>query len=83
LQLSLYALAAKECLGTVPERLSLYFVSTDEIVSSTRTDAQLAEVEDKVLSVADLILAGKFEPVHDDFKCRRCEYAALCLAMES
>lgn len=83
LQLSLYALAVRECLGLVPERLSLYFLSSDEIVSSSRTETQLEEVKTKVLSVADLILSGDFQPTSDHFRCGRCDYAALCPARES
>jgi DNA helicase-2/ATP-dependent DNA helicase PcrA len=82
LQLSLYALAVKECLGLVPERLSLYFLSSDEIVSSCRTDEQLEEVRSRVQSVADMILARKFDPAPDHFRCGRCDYATLCRAME-
>ncbi|HEY3297904.1 MAG TPA: ATP-dependent DNA helicase [Armatimonadota bacterium] len=83
MQLSVYALAVRECLGLKAEKLSLYFLKTDEIISTTRTDEQLAEVVERILSVADLIEARKFEPNPDPFKCGRCDYNAICPATEA
>lgn len=82
LQLTMYALAVRECLGLRAEKLSLYFLKTDEVISTTRTDEQLAAVEEHVLSVAEAISARKFEPVSDAFKCGRCDYSGICPAME-
>lgn len=82
LQLSLYALAVRECLGLVPERLSLYFLSTDEILSTTRTEEQLQMVTEKVLTVADAILSRKFPSNPADFKCGRCDFAGICSERE-
>lgn len=82
LQLTIYALAVRECLGLKAEKLSLYFLKTDEIISTTRTDEQLEAVKEHILSVADSICARKFEPVFDTFKCARCDYAGICPAME-
>jgi len=83
LQLTLYALAVKECLGLVPESLCLHFLSSDEILSTTRSDEQLEMVKDQVLSVADAITARRFSPNPNDFRCARCDYAGLCPALES
>jgi RecB family exonuclease len=82
LQLTMYALAVRECLGLRAEKLSLYFLKTDEVVSTTRTNEQLAAVEEHALSVAKAISARKFEPIPDAFKCGRCDYAGICPAME-
>lgn len=82
LQLTLYALAVRECLGLRAEKLSLYFLKSDEIVSSTRTDEQLAVVKDHVLSVAESICARRFDPIPEAFKCGRCDYARICPATE-
>lgn len=82
LQLSMYALAVRECLGLRADRLSLHFLQTDEIISTTRTDVQLSEVVEHVLSVAEAISARKFDPNPDSFKCGRCDYAGICPAME-
>jgi len=82
LQLSMYALAVRECLGLRAEQLSLHFLQTDEIISTARTDTQLSEVVEHVLSVAEAISARKFDPNPDGFKCGRCDYAGICPAME-
>lgn len=82
LQLTIYALAVRECLGLRAEKLSLYFLKTDEIISTTRTNEQLDAVKEHVLSIAESISARKFEPIFDTFKCSRCDYAGICPAME-
>jgi RecB family exonuclease len=82
LQLGIYALAVREGLGLRAEKLSLYFLQKDEIVTTTRTDEQLAAVVDEVLSVAEGISSRRFEPNPGDFKCGRCDYAGICPAME-
>lgn len=82
LQLTMYALAVRDCLGLKVEKLSLYFLKTDEIVSTTRSDAQLMEAVDHILSVAESISARRFEPNAESFKCGRCDYAGICPAME-
>lgn len=82
LQLTIYALAVRECLGLEAKDLSLYFLQTDEIFTATRTEEQLAAVEEEVLSVAENILARRFEPAPDAFKCGRCDYAGICWARD-
>ncbi len=82
LQLSMYALAVRECLGLRAEKLSLHFLQTDEMISTTRTDTQLSEVVGQVLSVAEAISARKFEANPDGFRCSRCDFAGICPAME-
>jgi DNA helicase-2/ATP-dependent DNA helicase PcrA len=82
LQLTTYAYAVRESLGLRAGKLSLYFLNTDEIFSTTRTDDQLSAMVDHVLEVADLISARQFEPLPEPFKCGRCDYAGICPAME-
>lgn len=82
LQLSLYAMAVKECLGLVPERLSLYFLASDEMLWTTRNEEEMEEVREKVLAVADAIISNRFDAKPDGFRCSRCDYALLCSACE-
>ncbi|MHB1458074.1 MAG: ATP-dependent helicase [Armatimonadota bacterium] len=82
LQLTIYALAARDCLGLRADKLSLYFLKTNEIITTTRTDAQLDEVKEHVLKVVESIQARKFEPVYEAFKCARCDYAGICPVTE-
>jgi RecB family exonuclease len=82
LQLTIYALAVQECLGLKAEKLSLYYLMSDEVISTTRNNEQLSSVKEHILSIAESICARKFEPIADSFKCARCDYAGICPAME-
>lgn len=77
LQLSLYALGAREVLGYEPVRLTFYNLTTNEAVSTTRSAAELAEAEQRVLEVADEIRAQHF-PARPGFVCRTCEFQPIC-----
>ncbi len=81
LQLSLYALAAREMLGLNPARLVLYNLQSNEAVVSARDAKQLKEATDTVLEAAADIRAGEF-PAQPGFPCKTCEYESLCPAHE-
>ncbi len=77
LQLSLYALAAREVLRLQPVRLTFYNLTTNEPVSSSRDEQDLKETKERVEQVAAQIRAEQFEP-KPGFHCRYCEYQPLC-----
>ncbi len=81
LQLSLYALAAREVLDYNPVRLVFYNLQTNEAVSTSREEKQLNKARADVQEVAADIRAGKF-PVKPGFACRSCEYRPICPAYE-
>ena len=81
LQLSLYALAARDQLGLQPAKLTFYNLTTNEAVSATRDNKQLKEAVGDVQEVAEQIRAGEFS-AHPGFYCRTCEYQPLCPAHE-
>ena len=81
LQLSLYALAAREVLELSPERLVLYNLMTNEAIVTERDAKALAAARKIVAETADLIRAGDF-PVKPGFVCGYCEFQALCPAHE-
>jgi DNA helicase-2/ATP-dependent DNA helicase PcrA len=81
LQLSLYALAARDVLELVPERLVFYNLTTNEPIATTRDEQSLKQAEDKVAEVADRIRAGDFSP-RPGFVCRYCDFRPLCPAHE-
>ena len=81
LQLSLYALAAKETLGKHADRLVLYNLENNTSVSTTRTDAELEEAKLRVQKVADGIAQGKFH-ANPKYHCSFCPYRNLCPATE-
>ncbi len=77
LQLSLYALGAREVLGYDPVRLVFYNLSTNDAVATTRDERALAEAQDTVQEVAVDIRAGEF-PAKSGFWCRYCEFQPVC-----
>jgi len=81
LQLSIYALAAKEKWGYRADRLAFYNLEENAAVVTTRSDAQLAAAKLKVEEVARKIAAGDFEP-NKGFHCIFCNYRNLCPATE-
>jgi DNA helicase-2/ATP-dependent DNA helicase PcrA len=81
LQLSLYAVAAKECWDKNPERLVFYNLETNAAVSTTRSELQLEEAKAQVEEVAQKITSGQFDPT-PGFHCGFCAYRRLCPATE-
>jgi len=81
LQLSIYALAAREKWGYLADRLVLYNLEGNSPVVTRRNDFQLGEARSRVTQVAENIAAGKFDP-KPGFYCRFCAYRNLCPATE-
>jgi DNA helicase-2/ATP-dependent DNA helicase PcrA len=81
LQLSLYALAAREVLDLNPVRLTFYNLQSNEAVFTSRGEKELDQAREVVQEVAAEIRAGQF-PAHPGFLCRSCAYQPLCPAHE-
>jgi len=81
LQLSLYALAAKEIFEWNPVRLVFHYLQNNQIQVTTRDVKQLEEAQAIVLEAADDIRAGQFPP-NPGFVCRSCAYKPICPAYE-
>lgn len=81
LQLSVYAIAAREILELEPSRLVFYNLMTNEPVASTRDAKALAATKQRIAEVADQIRAGEFSPKMG-FSCGYCDYKPLCPAHE-
>ena len=77
LQLSLYALAARETWGYHSERLVFHNLDGNSPISTQRSDVQLDEARLHVEDIAEQIAAGKFEP-KTGFHCSWCSYRSLC-----
>ena len=80
-QLSAYALAAREVFDWNPARLTLHFLQTNQSVSATRDDKQLKKVRAEIQEAAADIRAGEF-PAKPGFACRFCDYESICPARE-
>ena len=81
LQLSLYALAAKEVWGKRAERLVLYNLENNTAISTTRCDAELEEAKRRVEEAAEKIACGLFNAKYG-YHCNLCPYRNLCPATE-
>lgn len=81
LQLSLYALAAKEIFEWNPVRLVFHYLQTNQTQVTTRDTKQLDEAQKIVLEAAADIRAGEFPP-NPGFICRNCAYKPICPAHE-
>ena len=81
LQLSIYALAAKEILELNPVRLAFHYLQNNQILATTRDEKQLDEAQGIVLEAAGQIRAGQF-PAKPGFVCRSCAYKPICPAHE-
>lgn len=80
-QLSIYALAAREVLEIEPTRLVFYNLMTNEAITTARDAKSLAVTRQKINEVADLIRAKQFAP-NPNYGCSSCDYKSLCPAHE-
>jgi DNA helicase II / ATP-dependent DNA helicase PcrA len=81
LQLSIYAMAAREKWGYQADRLVFYNLGENHAVTTARGKLQLDAAKAKVEDVADRIEAGQFAP-KTGYHCRLCPYRNLCPATE-
>jgi DNA helicase-2/ATP-dependent DNA helicase PcrA len=81
LQLSLYALAAKEIFEWNPVRLIFHYLQNNQVQVTTRDAKQLDEAQKIVQEAAADIRAGEFPP-RPGFICRSCAYKPICPAHE-
>jgi len=81
LQLSIYALAAREKWGYRADRLVLYNLEGNSPVVTLRSDLELEAARSRVIEVSASVAAGNFQP-KPSFNCRFCAYRSLCPATE-
>jgi DNA helicase II / ATP-dependent DNA helicase PcrA len=81
LQLSLYAIAARETLGKRADRLIFHNLENNTAISTARSDTELEEAKLRVQKVAAAIARGEFPP-NPKFHCAFCPYRNLCPATE-
>ncbi|MBP9718703.1 ATP-dependent helicase [Candidatus Gracilibacteria bacterium] len=79
MQLSLYALAAEKSLKIPISKLSLHFIETAEILSTTRNKKQLDKCEESITETAEEIKKGIFIPT-PGFQCNSCDFRLICPA---
>ncbi len=81
LQLSVYALAARDQMGLNPVRLTFYNLTNNQVVSTTRNAKQMQQTLDQICLVAQNIRDGLFTP-NPGLACKWCDYVAICPAHE-
>jgi DNA helicase-2/ATP-dependent DNA helicase PcrA len=81
LQLSIYAIAAKEILDLNPVRLAFYYLQDGKLQVTTRDAKQLDQAQKIVQETAADIRAGEFSP-RPGYVCRGCAYRPVCPAHE-
>jgi DNA helicase II / ATP-dependent DNA helicase PcrA len=82
-QLSLYALAAREDWGLESSQQAYYYVLDDLIVPVARGERDAEAVKEIVLEVGEGILAQEFEPTPSRAACSMCDYRIVCPAAEA
>jgi DNA helicase-2/ATP-dependent DNA helicase PcrA len=81
LQLSVYALAARDQMQLNPTRLTFYSLTNNEPVRTVRTPKDLDSVVTEIREVAAQIRQQLFPP-KPGFVCKYCDYALICPAHE-
>jgi len=81
LQLSIYALAAKEIFEWDPKRLVFHFLQDNSTMVTTRDARQIADAEKIIQETAADIRAKHFPP-KPGYACRTCAYGLICPAHE-
>lgn len=77
LQLSIYALAAREQWGYRVQRLVLHNLEENAQIETCRSDAELTEAQRKVETIAAKIASGEFA-AKSGIHCGFCAYRVLC-----
>jgi RecB family exonuclease len=81
-QLSLYAIAAREDWKLPSSRAAYYYVLDDVKVPVPCGERDEASVTETVMAVGDGILAQEFEPTPSHAACSICDYRIVCPAAE-
>lgn len=81
LQLSIYAIAARETLNAEPAEMVIHNLEDNSEVRTARDEAALLATRAKIAEVAEGIAAERFDP-KPGFQCGWCEFRNLCPATE-
>jgi DNA helicase II / ATP-dependent DNA helicase PcrA len=82
IQLSLYAVGAREAWQLEAAQQAYYYVLDNEKVPVPRGPADAEWIKDTVMEVAEGILGQEFEPTPSQAACSMCDYRIVCPAAE-
>ncbi len=83
IQLSLYAVGAREAWQLEAAQQAYYYVLDNEKVPVPRGPADAEWIRDTVMEVAEGILGQEFEPTPSQSACSMCDYRIVCPAAEN
>jgi DNA helicase-2/ATP-dependent DNA helicase PcrA len=81
-QLSLYAIAAREAWGLEATRGAYYYLLDDEKVAVSGDSERAEWIRGVAVQVAEGIKAQEFEPTPSPRACKLCDYRLVCPASE-
>jgi DNA helicase-2/ATP-dependent DNA helicase PcrA len=81
-QLSLYAIAAREAWGLEANRGAYYYLLDDEKVAIAGDSERADWIRGVAVNVAEGIKAQEFEPTPSPRACKLCDYRLVCPAAE-
>lgn len=78
-QLTMYQMACEELLGLKVERMTFYHLnSLTPITGERHTDDQVNTLRSRIVTVADSIQKGLFDPKPEERKCQWCDFKPFC-----
>lgn len=77
-QLSMYAIAAEQTLGLSVGKLSLYFITQDQEITTMRSRESLTEFSKGVEKIGTLIGKRIFPATPSKIHCGYCDFASVC-----
>jgi len=78
-QLTIYAMAAKDCFGITAKTLALYFIEDNVKINTARTEKDLEKEKGAIDEVITSIRTSSFEPKAGQH-CRYCDFSKICPA---
>lgn len=78
LQLSIYAMAAKECFNWELVDLQLYYLNGNSTLTTSRDQAELETARKDIQMLAKGILDSNFDPQPSQHICKHCDFKHLC-----
>jgi DNA helicase-2/ATP-dependent DNA helicase PcrA len=81
-QLALYALAYRESVGRLPDRVELHFLTPSGVIvgQATKKEKDLQRAADRVQEAATGIRAGLFQATPSQWDCSFCAFRTICPA---
>jgi len=77
-QLLIYALAVREVLHDLPQKITYYYFDENETISIDDFEDQLAGLKERVLATIEEIFKSDFTATPNPWKCRNCDFKEIC-----